>query len=152
MAKNRLWIVGIIFLALIGGGAFFYLSSQKKQINEVVKKKEYDYTTLIDSWNKKTLDFVEGKKYLLSRENNKEMLEQLEGFISAFYLPEPSSNSKYNDFLDKNSINKRVIFESSMDKDKVIKKLREVTREVSMRPIVKKILMMNDIEIWKKHK
>jgi hypothetical protein len=88
----------------------------------------------------------------LSRESSDEMMEQLEEWMKNFYIPKITDSSEYNKFLEKNKFGKPTYFDTTMSKDEIRKLLKKATKEKVMSKIVKKVLMMNDIELWKKLK
>ena len=114
--------------------------------------KEIDYTQIIDNWNNQVQHNTSKKDFLLSRDSNDEMMEQLEKWMKNFYIPEITDSSEYNQFLEKNKFGKPTYFDSSMSKDKVRELLKKATKEKVMSKIVKKVLMMNDMGLWEELK
>jgi hypothetical protein len=80
------------------------------------------------------------------------MMEQLEEWMKNFYIPEITDSSEYNKFLEENKFGKPTYFDTTMSKDKVRELLKKATKEKVMSKIVKKVLMMNDMELWEKLK
>jgi hypothetical protein len=147
-------ILSLLTLAVVGGVGFFVYNSKIK-LNEPSERYEpiaIDYTQIIDSWNKQVQNKTSKKEFLLSRESSDEMMEQLEEWMKNFYIPEITDSSEYNKFLEKNKFGKPTYFDTTMSKDKVRELLKKATKEKVMSKIVKKVLMMNDIELWKKLK
>ena len=145
-------ILTIATLSIVGGVGFFVYTSQIKfdKPSERFEQKEIDYTQIINNWNKQVQNNTSKRDFLLSRESNDEMVEQLENWMENFYMPEVTDSSEYNKFLEKNKFGKLIYFNSSMSKDKVRELLKKATKEKVMSKIVKKVLMMNDVELWEK--
>lgn len=144
----------LVTLAIFGGISFFIYTSQIKANKSSVNFDpiEINYTSLIDDWNKQVQIKTSKKKFLLNRDSNDKMMEQLEEWMKNFYIPETTNSSEYNQFLEKNKIGKPIYFDSSMSKDKVLELLKKATKEKVMSKIVKKVLMMNNMKLWKKLK
>jgi hypothetical protein len=131
---------------------------KKEKIIKVIRNDRYqtkkrvkiDYTQIIDNWNKQVQNNTAKRDFLLTRESNDEMMVQLENWMKNFYIPKTTYSLEYNQFLEKNKFGKPIYFDSSMSKDKVRELLKKATKEKVMSKIVKKVLMMNDIELWEK--
>lgn len=147
-------ILVLVTLALLGGMGFFAYTSQIKsnEPSEQFQQREIDYTQLINNWNKQVQRNSSKREFLLSRDSNDKMMEQLEQWMENFYIPELTESEKYNQFLEKNKFGKPTYFDTTMSKDEVRKLLKKTTKEKVMSKIVKKVLMMNDMELWEKLK
>ena len=107
---------------------------------------------MIDNWNRQVQNITNDKKFLLNRDSNEEMIEQLNEFMKTFYIADISDSVQYNTYLEENKIGKLISFDTSMDRDKIKKGLKKETHENAISDIVKKVLFMNDIELWLNNK
>ena len=145
-------LVVFVLLAILITGFFIYNNQIKyKDNNSVPQKVVHNYTSLIDNWNRQVQNMTDKKKFLLNRDTNENMIEQLNEFMKTFYIPDISDSVVYNTYLEENEIGERISFDTSMDRDKVKETLKKATKESAMSDIVKKVLMMNDIELWLKN-
>lgn len=147
-------ILLLFMLSIFGGVGFLLYTLQIKSNVASVKlePREIDYTQIINNWNKQVQKNTPKRDFLLTRESNDEMMVQLENWMKNFYIPKTTDSLEYNQFLENNKFGKPTYFDSSMSKDKVRELLKKATKEKVMAKIVKKVLMMNDIEFWKKNK
>ncbi len=146
-------ILTLATLAVVGGAGFFMYNSQikfDKPSEQFEQKIVIDYTQIIDSWNKQVQKNTSKREFLLSRESNDKMVEQLENWMKNFYIPEITDSSEYNQFLEKNKFGQATYFDTTMSRDEIRELLKKATKEKVMSKIVKKVLMMNDMELWKK--
>lgn len=145
-------IVTIAILATLGGTGFFVYTTQVKSNEELTRVEpiKKNYTSFIDSWNKQVQNNTSEKEFLLSREANDEVIKQLEEWMKNFYIPNVTNFPKYNNFLEENKFGKPSYFDVSMSKNKIRELLKKATKEKVMSQIVKKVLMMNDMELWEK--
>ncbi|SFV68341.1 hypothetical protein MNB_SV-14-1262 [hydrothermal vent metagenome] len=145
-------ILTLVTLVGIGGAGFFAYNLQIKSNAplEQLEPKEIDYTKFIDDWNKQVQHNTVKKEFLLNRNSNDKMIEQLENWMKNFYIPKVTESLEYNQFLEKNKFGKPTYFNTSMSRDEIREFLKKTTKEKVMSKIVKKVLMMNDMEIWKK--
>jgi len=147
-------ILTLTTLAVVAGVGFFVYSSKIKS-NEPLEQFEpidIDYTKIINNWNKQVQNNTSKKEFLLNRESNDEMIKQLNNWMKIFYIPEVTRSWKYNEFMEKNKFGKLIEFNTSMNTDKIRELLKKATKEKIMSKIVKKVLMMNDMELWKQLK
>jgi len=145
-------ILLLFMLSIFGGVGFLLYTLQIKSNVASVKlePREIDYTQIINNWNKQVQKNTPKRDFLLTRESNDEMMVQLENWMKNFYIPKTTDSLEYNQFLENNKFGKPTYFDSSMSKDKVRELLKKATKEKVMAKIVKKVLMMNDIELWEK--
>ncbi len=144
-------VAGTIIISAIGVVVYYQVIADKTTTPVIAQEiQNYDY--LIDNWNQKVQDITDKRKFLLKRDSNQELIEQLNQLMNAFYMPKITDSPIYNTFLGNNKVEKRAEFSSSMSRDEIKKELTRITKENSMFDIVKKVLMMNDIDIWKHNK
>ena len=144
-------VAGTIIILAIGVVAYYQVIADKTTTPVVIQEiQNYDY--LIDNWNQKAQDITDKRKFLLKRDSNQELIEQLNQLMNAFYMPKITDSPIYNTYLDNNKVDKRAEFSSNMSRDEIKKELTKITKENSMFDIVKKVLMVNDVNIWKHNK
>jgi len=133
-------------------------SSSKKNIVEV---KVQDYSSFINNWNGQVQNITDKKRFLLIRNENSKLIEQLNDFEKPFYEDFNSSLfdeykqgdiKKYQKYLRENYITKVIVFKDKINKTEIKKSLQKITKEKAISDIVNKILMMNDIDIFLKEK
>jgi hypothetical protein len=158
--RNLILIVlGLIILLTIGVLSINSVKTKASNTQQVIQPKVENYTHFIDSWNEQVLNITDNKSYLLKRDNNIKLITQLNNFEKVFY--EDFNKSKvneykgseidsYKEYIEKNHIEKKILFKEKMSKDEIKKTLKKVTRENSMSDIVYKILNMNNIEVFLK--
>ena len=143
----------LLFLLVLVGGFFIYINQTSKE--SAIQKPihiVHDYTPLIDNWNRQVQNITNDKKFLLNRDSNEEMIDQLNEFMKTFYIPDISDSVQYNTYLEENKIGKLISFNTSMDREKIKKGLKKATHENAISDIVKKVLMMNSLIIWESEK
>ena len=159
-SKNHTRNIILVVLAIVTifSIGFLVINSVKKASSytqQVVQPKEKDYSRFIDSWNEQVLN----KNYRLTRESNRKLIEQLNGFVKPFYREVNSSLfdnykqgdiKKYTQYRLENHIDKEIIFKDKMSKGEIKKSLKEITDETDMDKIVYKVLKMNEIDIFLK--
>lgn len=144
-------VIGTIIILVLGVVAYYQVIGDKTTTPVVMQEiQNYDY--LIDNWNQKVQDITDKRKFLLKRDSNQELIEQLNQLMNAFYIPKITDSPAYNTYLNNNKVDKRAEFSSSMSRDEIKKELIRITKENSMFDIVKKVLMMNDMDIFKHNK
>ena len=149
LSKKNLVIFAV--LAILIMGIFIYYNQVIHKVNNNVPQRVvHNYTPLIDNWNRQVQNMTEKKEFLLNRDSNENMITQLNEFMKTFYIPDISDQALYNTYLEENKIGKLISFDTSMDKDKIKETLKKASRESAMSDIVKKVLMMNSLEIWSK--
>jgi len=148
--KKSIWLMtSIIVLGLLGGAIYL---NQTNQVIETSTIKVQDYSSLLDSWNEQVQNNTDEKKFLLSRDSNEKVIHQLNEWMKNFYVLEATDSVEYNQFLESNKLEKLVTFNTAMSEDEIREKLKTLSKEKTISTIVKKVLMMNDIEFWKKNK
>ena len=140
----------IVLAGLIGGSVYMY--QKKEVVKESSTIKVQDYSSLLNSWNEQVQNRTDKKEFLLSRDSNEKVMEQLNGWMKNFYILEVTDSREYNEFLESSKLKKLLEFNKIMSEDEIWKKLKTLTKEKTMSSIVQKVLMMNDIEFWKKNK
>lgn len=149
---SNIILVVFILLAIFIAGIFIYNTQLKHKASiSVPQTVVHNYTPLIDNWNRQVQYITDEKKFLLNRDTNENMIDQLNEFMKTFYIPNISNSVAYNTYLEENKIGELISFNTSMDRDKVKEILKKATRENAISDIVKKILMMNDIKLWLKN-
>ncbi len=146
-------LLSFILLLVLVGSAFIYTKQVSKE--SAIQKPihiVHDYTPLIDNWNRQVQNITNDKKFLLNRDSNEEMIEQLNEFMKTFYIADISDSVQYNTYLEENKIDKLISFDTSMDADKIKQRLKNATHKNAISDIVKKVLFMNDIELWLNNK
>ena len=143
-------VMGAIVLAIVV--LTYYQAVVDKTTTPVVIQEIQNYDYLIDNWNQKVQDITDKRKFLLKRDSNQELIGQLNQLMNAFYMPKITDSPIYNTYLDNNKVDKRAEFSSNMSRDEIKKELTKITKENSMFDIVKKVLMVNDVNIWKHNK
>jgi cobalamin biosynthesis Mg chelatase CobN len=150
-AKKSIWLMtSVLVLGLIAG--VVYMTTQKQVIEESTSIQIQEYNSLLNSWNEQVQNRTAKKKFLLSRDSNVKVIEQLNEWMKNFYIFDVTDSTEYNNFLESNKLEKLVVFNTIMSEDEVREKLKAVSKEKTMSSIVKKVLMMNDIEFWQKNK
>jgi len=148
--KKSIWVItSIIVLGLLGGAIYL---NQTNQVVETSTIKVQDYSSLLDSWNEQVQNNTDENKFLLSRDSNEKVIHQLNEWMKNFYISEATDSVEYNQFLESNKLEKLVTFNTEMSEDEISEKLKILSKEKTISSIVKKVLMMNDIEFWKKNK
>ncbi len=165
--KNiKILAIGAIALLIIGFMGIKIFSS-KNTSKESHKQRKYEavqnYTPLIDNWNDQVSNIIEDvkiqKKYRLSRDDNKKLIAQLNSFVKPFYTGIESkildemkrkNANKYEDFAKANHTDANITFKVSMSKDEIKKGLKKITHERAIHDIVKKVLIMNDKDVFLK--
>jgi len=150
-SKKSIWLMTFIIVLGLAGGAIIYLN-QTNQLVETSTIKVQDYSSLLDSWNEQVQNNTDEKKFLLSRDSNEKVIHQLNEWMKNFYVLEATDSVEYNQFLESNKLEKLVTFNTAMSEDEIREKLKTLSKEKTISSIVKKVLMMNDIEFWKKNK
>lgn len=119
--------------------------------NSYVQKQNYN--ELIRKWNDDNIQNLEIENkvnFFLERSDNEKVIQQLMKFTADFYLPRLTNHPKYNTFLYENKFEKPIRFEQKMTSQEIEEKLKEITKEEDTSKAIKKIIMMNDYEFWKK--
>jgi len=151
--KKSIWLMTLVILiGLLGlaGGAIYL--NQTNQVVETSTIKVQDYSSLLDSWNEQVQNNTDENKFLLSRDSNEKVIHQLNEWMKNFYISEATDSVEYNQFLESNKLEKLVTFNTAMSEDEISEKLKILSKEKTISSIVKKVLMMNDIEFWEKNK
>jgi len=160
--KSKKIIMGINIIAflLIGFLVINLLESKNSSSKEyIVEEKVQDYSLFIKNWNDQVQKITDEKKFLLTRDNNIKLIEQLNDFEKPFYEDFNSSSfdeykqgdiKKYKKYLSDNHINNVKVFKKTMSRDGIEKSLQKITKENTKFSIVSKVLMMNDIDIFLK--
>lgn len=144
-------VVVTTIISAIGAVAYYQVIADKTTTPVIAKEiQNYDY--LINNWNQKVQDITDKRNFLLKRDSNQELIEQLNHLMNAFYMPKITDSPTYNTFLGDNKVDNRAEFSSNMSRDDIKKELSRITKENSMFDIVNKVLMMNDMDIWKHNK
>ncbi len=153
-----LLIIGVIGIKIFNG---------KHASKELHKQRKYEsvqnYTSLIDNWNDQVGNIIEDAnvqtKYKLSRDDNQKLIAQLNSFLKPFYIGidekilddmKRKNANKYEEFAKENHLDVNITFKTSMSKDEIKKGLKKITGEKAIHDIVKKVLMMNDKDIFLK--
>jgi len=162
--KKYIFIAVAIFLLLLVLFFSNFNNKQKGGTTKIVKETtKQDYTAFINNWNKFVQDITNKKEFLLNRESNEKLIEQLNNFKKPFYYSkdeiekklsglEYSNAKKYKKFLELNKSDKNITFSISMDHSKIKENLKTLTqtKETDLAKIVKEVLMMNDKDIFLK--
>jgi len=149
--KKSIWLMTfIIVLGLVGGA--IYLNQTNQAVEETSTIKVQDYSPLLDSWNEQIQNNTDKKKFLLSRDSNEKVINQLNEWMKNFYVLEATDSVEYNQFLESNKLEKLVEFNTAMSEDEIREKLKTLSKEKTISSIVRKVLRMNDIEFWEKNK
>jgi len=147
---------GSIIMLLVFGYFFIKnISHTPKPITPIVQ----NYNRFIDTWNQQVQQLTDKKTYLLSRESNAVLISQLNDLQKAFYQGlnlslydeyKQGSIKKYQQYREKHHLNKeaKIVFTNSMSSDEIKESLRKITKERAISEMVKKVLMMNDIDIF----
>jgi hypothetical protein len=152
--NNTSMLVGAIALIAIVFFSMTFLNKSKAHNNQTVaretseKSKIQNYNSLIDNWNQQVQNLTKKKKFLLVRDDNQKLIKQLNSFVKPFYNTPKTESDKYKKYLNDNHSDKNITFQKEMDKAKLKEGLKTITNERSMSEIVKKVLMMNDIDIF----
>ena len=149
--KKSIWLMTfIIVLGLLGGA--MYLNQENPIVSNPSIIKVQDYSSLLDSWNEQVQNNTNKKKFLLSRDSNEKIINQLNEWMKNFYVLEATDSVEYNQFLESNKLEKLVEFNTEMSEDEIREKLKTLSKEKTISSIVKKVLMMNDIKFWEKNR
>jgi len=153
--KSKLLFVSILIVFIISLGInFFNIStlpqSRNKLIDKNISKNHiiHDYAPLINNWNQQVQYLTNKKTFLLIRNDNKELIKQLNIFVKPFFNSIETKSDNYRVFLFENHYNKNILFDMDMDRSELKKNLKKITNKTEMSEMVKKILMMNDIDIY----
>jgi len=152
--KKSIWLMTLVILiGLLGlAGGAIYLNQTNQAVEETSTIKVQDYSSLLDSWNEQVQNNTDEKKFLLSRDSNEKVIHQLNEWMKNFYVLEATDSVEYNQFLESNKLEKLVTFNTAMSEDEIREKLKTLSKEKTISSIVRKVLMMNDIEFWEKNK
>ena len=140
------------FSIVVLGIVIFVNNIKTKSPSQINSKQIQEYSSFIDNWNKQVKNLTTNKTFLLSFSKNNENIQKLNSLLQNFYIAEITDSSKYNDFLEKNKFDRAIILNTRMKEEILLNHLKEVTKKTVISSIVKKILMMNDKNIWEKYK
>jgi len=121
--RTVLWIFGALFLVVIMGISIVDQSSKVIKV-EIEEQIGHDYIILIKDWNTQLITSNK-KEFLLDEDNNTKVILKLNQIMKKF----------------------DVTFNENMNEDEIRQVLKKSTKEKSISDIVKKVLMMNDIEL-----
>lgn len=153
--KSNSLLIPILGISLLVGAIYYNEDSPKELI--VPEPIVMDYTSFIDDWNKQS-----NKELRLSRHSNEEMIKQLNQFMMDSRTDENNESiwkaytghtiDAYKVFRKNHYDDFNITFNVDMSEDKIKSKLKKAIGEKTMSGIINKVLMMNDIEVWKNNK
>ncbi len=135
---------------------WFEDSNISKQ-EEIVEIPKPDYDQFVGIWNNQVQNYTDKKEFLLSRDSSDEVIDKLNSLISQSNDKNTSALDNYTQgdiksyihFKASNALSPTTTLDTNMTKEDIKKYLQNLTKERSISAIVKKILMMNDIDTWK---
>ena len=151
----------ILSLVAVGIMFFLYKAVQPHNSSSSVMMKQIDYTMLIRNWNKQMRNYS-NTGLLLPKHGNVMLIDTLNNIMQDASMPE-KNETKWDDYTQRDirefkqyrkssyAQYKDIRFDENMTQRDIKNKLKTVTREKTMSGIVKKVLLMNDIELWIKN-
>ena len=136
--------------------------SPKVQSVKIKKTHKQDYSILINQWNKAVISGDLSDDYLLSREDNNEVIQKLNSLLQPFnntkkmksyiidsekllYIP----NYKYVEFLKESIVNYSIDFDIKMDEESIINELKRITNSRYLdKDMLLKIAYLNSFELY----
>ncbi len=161
--RNDKKLFYIILLLVAAGIVFFlYKTVQPYNSSSSVMTKQIDYTMLIRNWNKQIRNYSNTKDLLLSKHSSIMLIDTLNTIMQDASMPE-INETKWDDYTQRDirefkqyressyAQYKDIRFDENMTQRDIKNKLKTATREKTISGIVKKVLFMNDIELWLKN-
>jgi len=151
--KRYLNAFKILFSVMFVSSIVFFVYKMQTKITPYVSSVQIqEYSSFVRSWNEQVKNITTDKSFLLSFSKNNKNIQKLNSLLQNFYIAEITNSAEYNAFLEKNKFDKAIILNTRMKEEILLNHLKEVTKKTVISSIVKKILIMNDKNIWEKHK
>lgn len=166
---NKFWIVNLGVLLIVGGiyyNSFHETSSTVISHNSIIQK--YKYGELVNEWNDQLQHNTDNEAFMLKRDkNNTAVINQLNLIMKSVRKEQASVKETIQECGERKDdgkvlgdnctgvesyptdMNLSILFTEEMTGDDIEQKLKTTMDVEDMSSMVKKVWMMNDIEVWK---